>query len=298
MTPCVSARHPVIAGMAYMVAASVLLAGLDAMAKYLGAAYPVTEVVWFRYAAHLGLALAVTTPTRGVRVFASRAPRLQAVRSVLLLGTSVLFFLALRYLPLAETAALTFSAPVITVALAGPLLGEQVTRTRAGIALLGFCGVVAVAQPLSATFGLPTLLPVATAVATSVYSILTRRLGAIDRGPTTWVYTGLAGTVLMLATAPFGWQMPDPRGLVLFLVLGLLGGLGHLALINAYMRVPASVIAPLGYLELAWATLLGIALFGEIPNGIAIAGMLAIGTSGLLIARGGRDARQVQYFEP
>jgi drug/metabolite transporter (DMT)-like permease len=197
----------------------------------------------------------------------------------------LLYFLALRYLPLAETAAITFAAPVITVALCGPVLGERVSRLSAMAAVVGFVGVVAVIQPFSGHFGLAALLPLGAAFASGLYSILTRALGGRDSAATTWFYTSVVGVVAMSIGAPFGWVVPGGTiDLLLLMLLGILGGAGHFLLIKAYQRTAASVLAPLAYLQLVWITLIGLIVFHTLPNTVGLAGIALIAGGGIVVA--------------
>jgi drug/metabolite transporter (DMT)-like permease len=277
-------RSVLLTAVGLMVGSTICLGLLDAVAKLLGSRFPVTELVWFRMLVHLLLAAAVFYPSRRGKLFRTTAWRLQLGRSILLMTTGLLFFLALRFLPLAETAAVTFSSPLLTVILAAPVLGEQVTRARLAVAVLGFAGVVAVIQPLSATISAAALLPLAAAVTASVYALLTRRMPLNEDAATTWFYTAIAGTILLPTALPLGWVWPDPSELVPLVMLGILGSIGHLGVIHAYRNAPASMIAPLGYLELLWATLLGVLVFDEFPNAVALAGMVAIAIGGILVA--------------
>jgi drug/metabolite transporter (DMT)-like permease len=277
--------------MGFMVAATILLSVLNVAAKALGARYPVTEFVWVRMTVHLLIVIAVAYPRLGLALVRSRATAAQLARSALLVATGLLFFQALRFLSLAEVAAITFSSPLITVLLAGPLLHERVTRGRVAAALIGFIGVVAVIQPFSTSATPAVLLPLAAALTASLYTLLTRRMPMSEAPFTTWFYTAVVGTALLPATAPFGWVLPNAPDALLLASLGVLGSFGHLAIINAYRRAAASLIAPLGYLELIWTATLGLALFAEFPNLLALAGMAAIGIGGAIVARQGRRSQ-------
>jgi drug/metabolite transporter (DMT)-like permease len=278
-----------LTAVALMIGATICLGLLDAVAKALGTRFPVTQLVWVRMAVHLAVAVTVFYPSRGWSMFRTSSWRTQLGRSALLMTTGILFFLSLRFLPLAETAAITFSSPLLTVLLAGPLLHERVTADRVGIALLGFAGVLAIIQPFGADISPAVVLPLSAAVTASLYAILTRQMRGGEDVATTWFYTAVVGTAFMPVTAPFGWSWPGPQDLVLLVMLGIFGAIGHLAIINAYRVAQASFVAPLGYLELLWATLLGFLLFAEFPNVLALLGMVTIALSGVMIA--GRSRR-------
>jgi drug/metabolite transporter (DMT)-like permease len=287
MTVARAANDPAgtVSGPVYLLASTVLLAGTSSVAKVIGDHYPITEILWARHVIPLGMAVLVFAPAMGTRLLRTRSLRLQLLRSSALLAGTLFFFLALQYLPLAETAAIMFASPIITVVLAYPMLGERVSRLSAGAAVVGFVGVVAVIQPFSGQFGLAALLPLGAALASSLYSILTRALGGRDSAATTWFYTSLVGVVATSIGAPFGWVVPaGPIDLLLLLLLGVLGGAGHFLAIKAYQRTAASVLAPLTYLELAWLTLIGSIVFHELPNLVGLAGIALITVSGTIVA--------------
>ena len=267
-------------------ASTVFLSALDSVAKWIGASVPIWELVWVRNAFQVGLAFAVFAPRLGRGLLVSRAPRLQLLRSTALLGSTTLYFLALRHLPLAETAAITFAAPLITVVLAGPVLGERVAKASLAAALLGFAGVVAVIQPFSGAVQPAMLLPLAAAVTSSVYTLLTRALRERDHAATTWFYSGMVGFVVTSFTPPTGWVVPtEVSVMVPLLAIGVCASLGHLLLISAYGRATASALAPLGYLELLWVTIVGLTVFGELPNALGLAGIGLIAAAGIVTTR-------------
>src|SRR5262249_19091486 len=154
---------------------TVFLSALDSTAKWLGTSVPLAELVWVRNAFQVGLAVVVFAPSVGRRIVRTNVPWLQLLRSAALLGSTTSYFLALRYLPLAQTAAIAFAAPLVTVLLAGPTLGERVARTSIGAALIGFAGVLAVIQPFSGTAQPAMLLALGAALCSSIYTLLTRK---------------------------------------------------------------------------------------------------------------------------
>jgi drug/metabolite transporter (DMT)-like permease len=269
-----------LGGAALMLAAGALFATMDGTAKLLTSDYPVLEVAWARYAFHLLLMAPLLRRQGAARLVASRRPVLQMVRSALLLACTVLFFLAIRRMPLADATALGFTAPLFVTLLSPTLLSEQVGPRRWAAVILGFLGVVAVVRPGSAVLDWPALLPVLVALFFALYQITTRILGAHDGAFTTLFYTTLAGIAVLSLAQPFIWVAPDLRGWLLMALLGGVGGVAHFAMIRAYALAEASLLAPLGYLQLVWATAIGFALFGDLPDSWTIGG-------GALIAGGG-----------
>lgn len=268
-----------------MAVGTLFTAGVVVVAKALDDSYPVIELIWFRYAVHMAVAALAFGPHLKTELLSTGQLRSQLFRSVLLFMTTTLFFLALRFLPVAETTAIVYISPLITVVLAGPLLNERASTRTMATAAVGFAAVIVVIQPFSGRFGIAVLLPLGAAITSSFYLMATRLIGCRDSAPTTWFYTGSVGFIITTIVVPFSWVHPGSLGdLGLLISLGVLGGVGHLMLIAAHQRSPASTLAPLGYLELAFVTVMGSIAFDEFPNTLSLLGIGFIAASGIAVA--------------
>jgi len=265
----------------------VLLAGLffstlDATAKYLVRDHTLFVVVWARYAGQMVVTTPIAWHRGGAGFWRTRHLRVQLLRSVCLIVATSCFFGALRFLPLAEGSAISFLAPMFAIVLSYPILGERPTRGRWLAALGGFAGVLILVRPGSAVFHPATGLLVLAAIANALYQLLTRKLPR-DSAHTTLFYSALVGTAVLSAAMPFV-EMPGEfamRDAGFFVVLGLLAGLGHGLLIAAFLRAPASLVAPFTYIQMLWATFYGYAVFGQLPDGLSALGMAVIVASGV-----------------
>lgn len=256
--------------------------GMDAVAKWLTGQIDLVMIVWGRYTAQtllLVLFFGLSFPRR----LRTRHVRLQTARSLLLLAATFFFFAALEALPLSETTAIFFVAPLIVVALAGPLLGEPVGLFRWTAVAVGFAGMLIVQQPGAAAFQWASLLPLAAATCYAFQQITTRKVTAGDSATTTLVFTALAGTVVVSCIAPFFWETPDWRQALAMLAMGAIGGLGHFAVILALARAPASALAPFDYSSLIWAALIGVFVFDETLPPTTLTGAAIIAAAGLFV---------------
>jgi drug/metabolite transporter (DMT)-like permease len=195
--------------------------------------------------------------------------------------------MALTTMPLAETTALVFVAPLLVALLAGPLLGETVGLRTWLATVAGFAGVLLIARPggsLLAAVGVACAL--AAALSYAAYQILTRKLVASEPPLRLLFHTALFGTLVMSPAVPIFWdgRLPTVGQGLLVVSLGIYGGLGHFLLIRAFAETPASLLSPLLYVQLVWAALLGWLIFDQLPDLPAIFGMLIIGASGLSLA--------------
>jgi len=268
-------------GILMMVGCSMIFASLDATAKLMGAYYAVFEIVWLRYTVHVMVMLAVFLPAMGLRMLRAHHLRWQIVRGLILVLCTGLSFTGLRLMPLAEVTAISFVTPLMVTLLAGPLLGEKVGMARWGAVALGFAGVVIIVRPGSGIFGWAALIPLGLACANAFFHILSRKYAGADDPVTTLFFSGLVGAVLASFALPFVWKTPAPEHWPALLLMGLLGGGGHLLLVLCFRRAPASVLAPFTYTQLAFATLIGIFIMHHMPDRWSLVGMGVIALAGL-----------------
>jgi drug/metabolite transporter (DMT)-like permease len=258
---------------------------LNTSAKLLTAHYPVSEIIWARFAGHLMVMLAVFLPSRGWPIFQARRPTIQIARSFLLLGSTAFFVTAIGRVPLATASAIGFSSPIIVTALSVPLLGESVGPRRWGAVVVGFIGVLIVIRPGSGLLSPATLLLLGSASCYALYQIATRRGGAHDSAETGIIYAALVGTLVTSAIVPFNFEMPHRFvDTALLVSLGVFGGVGHYFVIQAFRLGPAAVVSPFGYLELVGTATLGYLVFGNFPDSWTWAGAGLIVASGVYIA--------------
>ncbi|NML27654.1 DMT family transporter [Zoogloea dura] len=270
--------------------ALILFVLLDATAKHLSSRYPVPLLIWARYTVHLALMLVLLAPRLGHRLYRTRRPALHLLRAGLLLGTSLCGLAAFNRLPLAEATAVIFASPVIVVLLARPLLGEQIGPWRSTAVVMGFAGVLLVARPGGGLGPEGIAFALAAAVFYAIYQILTRKMSRTESPVTLLFHTALTGSLAMSAALP-GFDhgpAPDTREYLLFLAMGTLAATAHFLLTKAFREAPASLLSPMLYVQIVWATLFGWLVFGQVPDTVALAGMAVIGVAGILIAVDGR----------
>jgi drug/metabolite transporter (DMT)-like permease len=277
-------------GILLILAAGLLLASHDALSKSLTQLYPVLLVVWARYLAQTLLMAALFAPRLGWDLVRTRRPWLQLTRGLSLVAISLLFFSALRYIPLGEATAVIFLAPLVVILLSAFVLKEQI---GAGIWLAvgcGLLGVLIIVRPGGALFTPAILLPFAAALCFGLYQLLTRRLSATDHPATSNFLTSLLGALLMSLALPWVWQLPEFSHGLLMAALGALAMTGHMLLTHAYRFASAASLAPFTYGQIVIATLLGMLFFAHTPDAGGIAGMAIIILSGLCLAWSQRRA--------
>ncbi|MEZ0243513.1 MAG: DMT family transporter [Sphingomonas sp.] len=273
-------------GILLFVSGLLLFASMDTTGKYLAAHYDVPLIVAARYLGNLMLMLALLAPRHGLALMRTRRTGLVIIRALCLAVTSILVGFALQRMPVAETTAINFLAPMLVVVVAGPVLGEKVGRVGWGAALFGFIGVLVIVRPGSGLETVGVICALAGVVAGVGYQLLSRVLVATESTIALLFYTALTGSIIFGLALPWFWtgEQPSAFEALLFLSLGVYGGLGHFLITAAYRHAPASLLAPTNYLQLVWAGLLGWLVFGHLPDRISLLGMAMIALSGVAVA--------------
>jgi drug/metabolite transporter (DMT)-like permease len=290
-----SSMPDTLRGIFLMCAGVALFPLMNAEVKLLAAHYPVLEITWARFTGHLIVMLIVFLPQYGRRLIATRRPLAQIARSLLMLISNGVFVAAIGSVPLATASAIGFTSPLIVTALSVPLLRERVGWRRWSAVCVGFAGALLIIRPGTGLHDPAVLLLLLSSGAYALYQIATRWVMAHDSPATGIIFAALLGSLGTTVMLPFIFVMP--HGLLdwaMLLSLGCFGGFGHLLVIKAFQAAPASVIAPLGYVELLGTATLGFFIFGNFPDAVTWVGALIIIASGLYIAMRERKRRGVQ----
>ena len=205
-TPGRSSRP--LLGVLFMGVACALFPIMNGIVKLLALTYDPLQIVWFRITLHLVLVAAVFLPRLGLGLFRTRQIGWQFVSSVTMLLSTLFFFSAVKYVPVAEAIAVTFVSPLVVVFLAWPMLGERITPLRLAAVILGFAGVLVVIRPGGALFQWASVLLLGSATCYSIYQIVIRRVAGVDHPATSIFYSVLLGAIIMSAILPFVWKTP------------------------------------------------------------------------------------------
>lgn len=279
-------------GIVLMVGFALIAPLMDSFAKLIGDAVAVGLIAATRFAVQSAMLL----PLAALMGWLHRPQRgelgLHLVRSALLMVATAFFFTALRYMPIADAIAIFFVEPFIVTLLGGWLLGEQLGPRRYIACVIGFGGALLIIQPSFQELGFVALLPLVTALGFAFYMILTRRMATRMHPITLQVYTGVAALVLAVpvlwafdgsGVGPLDPGWPEMRELKLLAALGVVATLSHVCISFALSLAPASVLAPMQYLEIVGATVLGFYIFGDLPDGLTFVGIALIVASGLYV---------------
>ena len=256
----------------------------DTIIKALAARHPIPLLVWARWGFQVLAMLIWLAPSMGVGMVRTTQLRMQLIRGVLLIGSSLCFMTALKFMPLADATALNYTTPTIVIVLGILFLHERLTKARMAFVVAGMVGMLMIVQPGAGMFNYASLLALASAFCYAIYQITTRMLAGEDPRVTLF-YPALVGVCIMTLVWPWFGTAIDVSWLDVAMLasIGVLGTIGHFLFILAFQRAPASALTPFTYIHLVFATLIGWLVFSDLPDGLTFAGMGLIAGSGLLL---------------
>ncbi|MCU4653211.1 DMT family transporter [Roseibacterium sp. SDUM158016] len=288
-----TADRPLL-GIMLMLGFCLLIPFSDALAKILGDTLPLWQLIVVRYLAQALLLLPLALAARAALFPSARVARLTVIRTLLQIGGLSMMFTALRYLPLADAVAIAFVMPFIMLLLGRFVLNEEVGPRRLAACAVGFVGTLMVVQPSFAEVGPAALLPLGVAVIFALFMLVTRQIAKDITPIALQASNALIGLPILAAIyllAPLstgeppviGWVAPEGPVLWLLVALGVTGTLGHLLMTWSLRFAPSATLAPMQYLEIPVATLVGFLIFGDLPDGLAAAGIMVTIAAGLYI---------------
>lgn len=265
-----------------MIGAMFMFTLMDAVAKVLTQEIGVWPTLWTRYLGQAVLVFLIVLPRLG-KIVKTSFPLLQLARSVFLMCATMCFFWGISNIGLAEATAIMDISPVLITLGAVLFLGERIGIRRV-IGIIGaLIGAMIVIRPGSDVFSVYALFPLGAAICYSGYNIITRFVGAREDPWTSLFYTALFGAIVFSTIVPFHWQPLSTFTITLMSALSVMATLAQWLLIKALSLGEASLLAPIGYIALIFATLWGFLLFGDLPDQWTVIGALVIVASGVYV---------------
>ncbi len=281
---------PVVRGMLWMAATGFIFVVMNTIMKYLSHDLDPWLVGFLRYL--LGAFVMVGPVLRlgtGPRAFWPKAPGLQFVRGCFHAGGMILWFAALPLVTLAELTAIGFSGPLFICLGAALFLNERMSGARWTAVLLGFVGVLLVVKPWEgagfAGISNGMLLMLASAPVFAGSFLVAKALMRYDRAEVVVLWQHLWVSVLLVGFALAYWANPNPGQWALLVLCGFLGAGGHYCMTRAFRVADISAVQPVKFLELVWAAILGVVVFGTMPATATVIGGVVILAATLLLAR-------------
>lgn len=276
--------------MLLMIAAMIMLPGIDAIAKFLSGSIQSGQVAWSRFMFQILILLPFVLWRGGLKL--DHLLWAHAARGFLIALATLFFFSSLKVMPLADAIAVFFVQPFIATLLAAALLGESFGWRRMLAIAVGFGGALLIIKPSYELFGVTALLPVGAACSFSLYAILTRWLAHSETALNIQFLTGVSGFLTMSIALLVGMEMqieplvakwPSAMEWGLLALLGLIATAGHFLVVMAFHRASVAILAPFQYLEIISATALGLIIFGDFPDPLTWVGIAIIVGSGLYV---------------
>ncbi|WP_436397792.1 DMT family transporter [Roseobacter sp. S98] len=264
----------------------------DAVAKILGQTVPVGQLVIVRFAVQAVVLVPLVWLTGRAWKMNGRVFSLTVLRTVLHIAGIGMMVTALKYLPLADAIAIAFVMPFIMLILGHYALGEEVGSRRIAACAVGFVGTLLVVQPSFAAVGWPALLPVGVALNFAFFMLVTRQIAKQTDPIGLQAVSGVIAVLIMIPVfALFQGSSLDQLQLIavssmdwtLLLSIGLLGTAAHLLMTWSLRYAPSATLAPMQYLEIPFATVIGFIVFGDLPNPMATTGIVITMAAGLYI---------------
>lgn len=274
--------------MVMMIAAMLMLPGIDAIAKTLSGTVSSGQVTWSRFFFQIILMSPLLLRTRGP--WFTPALFLHAARGAMIAIATLFFFSGLAYLPLADAISIFFIEPLLVTLLSALFFREIIHWRRISAICFGFIGALIIIRPTFAEVGFAALYPVGAACCFSVYILLTRKLVRHEDPIRLQFFAGIFGCLVMSVALGFGnvneieilatvW--PDPQQWLLLLLLGIIATGCHLLVTYSYRLASISILAPFQYVEIIGATILGLIIFDDFPDAITWLGIAIIVGSGM-----------------
>ncbi|WP_026616727.1 DMT family transporter [Ensifer aridi] len=270
-------------GYVFALLAIVIFSIQDGISKHLGANYPPVFVAMIRYWAFAAFAAALAARAPGGlgATVVTKRPLLQLLRGVLLPAQIVAVITSFTIVGLAHSQAILAATPLFVALLSMPLLGERVGWRRWSAITVGLVGVLLILKPEQGSFDLDFLLPLGAASMFAIYIITTRLASREDPAMTSFFYTGVVGAAAISLVGPFFWATLSAPDWGWMLLLCITGTSSHYFLIRAYDMLDAAAVQPLTYLQLVFASIMGVTIFGETLSANMIIGSALVVAAGI-----------------
>jgi drug/metabolite transporter (DMT)-like permease len=276
-------RNQIPRGIAYMVASTALFAAINAIVKLELAKYPVGEVAFCRALFALMTVALMIIPRTGFGVFRTRRYLGHLQRGVSQFGSMICMFFAFSMMSLGSAVAISFAAPLFTTLLSIVVLKEKVRLHRWTALIVGFVGVIIVTEPGAGTFNLGAFFALMNAVLSSSVAIAIRRMSTTETTETLTLYQLIVITACTIFLLPFGFKPPSWFDVAALAVAGVGNGIAQYWWTRSLTLAPPSAVVPFNYLSLVWASLLGFAVWGDVPTMHLVVGAMIVVASGLYI---------------
>ena len=252
-------------GIGWMVLTGLFFVAVTGIVRHLGTDMSAPQAAFIRYGFGFILMVPVLLRLETVRL-PKRTVGLYLVRG-LLHGTGVtLWFFAMARIPIAEVTALGFTAPIFTTIGAALFLGEKLHLRRIGAVLVGFGGTLIILRPGFEAVSIGALAQVAAAPVFAGSFLIAKKLTETQSSASIVAFLSIIVAFVLLPPALLVWRTPTWTELGLLFLVASLATAGHFTLTQAFRSAEITVTQPAQFLQLVWAVVLGLLVFGEQPE--------------------------------
>ena len=264
-----------LAGILWMIVTGLLFAGVTAIVRAIGETLPAVEAAFLRYVFGLVLVLPAL-----VRVFRSR-PGLNSYmlyfgRSIVHGIAVILWFYAMARIPMTEVTAIGYTSPIFVTIGAALFLGERLNLARIAAVIAGFVGAMVIIRPGFQEIKFGQLAQVAAAPLFALSFIMTKKLTGREDASSIVAMLSLFVTIVLLPGALLNWVAPTSHQVVGLAVTAAIATAGHYTQTRAFKAAPLTLTQPIGFLQLVWASVIGVIAFDELPDPFVILGAAII----------------------
>lgn len=258
-------------GIGWMVLTGMLFAGVTAIVRYLGSDMPAIEAAFIRYL--IGLIMILPFLYSALKSSSHKTNlKLYAIRGLVHGGAVILWFYAMARIPMAEVTAIGYTAPIFVTIGAALFLGERLHVHRIMAVVVGLVGVFIIIRPGFQEVGMGQLAQLSAAPLFAISFILAKQFTGRSSPMEIVAMLSLFCTIVLLPGALLQWRQPTLEEIFWLTLTALLATVGHYTLTKAFASAPITVTQPISYLQLVWAVLLGVFLFGETVDPFVLLG--------------------------
>ena len=285
-------KDHVVFGIILIIGFTILGPVMDTFAKLASSKIPIIEIAFFRFLIQSILLFPIGLILKVLYFPESKELALHFIRALFILTATSLFFGAIKYMPMADAIAIFLVNPFIMTIFGKLFLNEPLGWRRIVACFIGFFGAMLVIKPSFSMFGYVALFPLGTALTYACYMILTRHMTKKIHPIALQSFTGLAAVFIMFPVLCFFsfsnhellypiW--PNFEFTLLLIGVGITASISHILVVFGLKYAPASTVAPILYLEIVAAAILGYFVFNDIPDLYSIIGVLIVVLSGLYV---------------
>jgi drug/metabolite transporter (DMT)-like permease len=272
-------------GVVCILAAVFCFSLIDSVTQYVVRTVPIFMALFVRYILQTLITTAILLPIHGRKLLQTQKPRLQILRGLLIILSTMLAFKSLKVVPVGEFTAILMMTPMLVTFLAVLVLGERPRHSSWFYVLGGFIGMLFIVRPgteASGGLGWDAIWPLGCLLSSSAFQLISSYLGRSEKPVTTHFYSTIIGLLCACVIVPPFWAMiEDPLIWGLMVIMGSMGALGHYLLSIAYQKAPATTLMPYVYCQVGFAVLAGWIAFSHVPDHWALIGIGLIAVSGL-----------------